>query len=156
MKEKTIDNLINQIFHLRPELKDKLIGCTEDEIIDLEKKFNLSLPQFYKSFILKMGRYGCGFLRDEYYEYKELIGDSIDSIQDYGITLLKESGSNFILPNNAFVFLANPEGAFWYFLCEEQKKLSIPNVYFFLPRLNNGIPQSLDMDLYEFFLQMVY
>lgn len=156
MNEKTIDNLIEYIFSESPELKDKLAGCSQDEIKKLEEKFNIKLPEFYRDFLLRMGHYAGGFLKDEYYEYKELIGDNGDSLQDYGMTLLKERGSNFILPNNAFVFLANPEGAFWYFLCETQESSKIPNVYFFLPRVNHGIPISLDKDLYDFFTKMIY
>ena len=37
-------------------IESELIGCSEDEIRDLESKYNIQLPQSYKEFLRKMGK----------------------------------------------------------------------------------------------------
>lgn len=45
----------------------KVKGCTNKEIKELEKKYNINFPLFYKEFLLNMGNHSGNFLDEHTY-----------------------------------------------------------------------------------------
>jgi len=93
-------------------LKDlNTIGCTEEEIQELEKKLNVFLPESYKEFLLWMGKDSGGFLRGSDFLYPKII-----DIQDWSWELIEEA-----YPEDerhewyCFTFLMHQGYTFWCF-----------------------------------------
>jgi len=68
-------------------LKDlNTIGCTEEEIQELERKLNAFLPESYKEFLLWMGKDSGGFLKGSDFLYPKII-----ELQTWSQELLAEN-----------------------------------------------------------------
>jgi len=96
--------------------KDKLVGCTEDEVRRMDLAAGGALPDVYQEFLLKLGRNAGPLCRDLGMLYTEGTSrtehqrDLHNRISD----ILVESGSNDRLPDRTF-FFADAQGYFFYF-----------------------------------------
>jgi hypothetical protein len=91
-------------------------GCTETEVSDLERRYNLMLPTDYREFLLLAGRGADNIWRGSDYTLDEL-----PEIQEAAIELLSDKGLK--LPDGSFVFhmhqgyqflFVNSGGVFYY------------------------------------------
>lgn len=78
----------------------KLVSCTEDEVVALERWVGHSLPLSYREFLKWMGHWGGGLFRGSECFYNDL-----KAIQKWARELLKENNCEEILLENAFIFL---------------------------------------------------
>ena len=70
-----IDTLIKEMIEKNIVNKCELLGCSEDEIKNIEIKYNIQLPQSYKEFLRKMGKNSSKLVDSNEYaiEYKSVI-----------------------------------------------------------------------------------
>ncbi|MCC7085001.1 MAG: SMI1/KNR4 family protein [Pirellulales bacterium] len=95
---------------------ESFVGCTLEEINSIESHFSVRLPKAYRDFLLEMGRDAGDFLVGMDYTFPLMLGFR-DSAEDW----LRESGSVFKLPTNAYVFFSDPGGAFSFFYCDGEQ-----------------------------------
>jgi hypothetical protein len=99
-----------------------MIPCSNDEIIDLEKRYNMQLPTCYTEFLKALGKGAEPFMQGSFCFY-----DQLDFIQLEAKALLKEN--NFKdLPKNAFVFWLHQGYQFTFFIDNESDN---PSVFYF-------------------------
>jgi SMI1 / KNR4 family (SUKH-1) len=51
-----MDRIIQKMVENYLVIESEILGCSEDEISSLERKYNIQLPQSYKEFLRKMGK----------------------------------------------------------------------------------------------------
>lgn len=96
-------------------LSTELIPCTEEEILFLENRLQLSLPDAYKEFLLWGGRWARGFMYGSSFFFKD---DFID-IQEVAVELLEDNQFPESLPADAFVFFMHQGYYFMFFRTSE-------------------------------------
>lgn len=124
-----------------PQLVSELVGCSEEQITDLEHKLNLTLPLAYKEFLRWMGVKGGLLLRgsDVYYNYligsvwndyiEEGISSPDASMKKHAIELLNEHGfEGNILLEDSVVIMSHQGTAIQYIKINEGEN---PPVYLF-------------------------
>lgn len=85
------------------------IPCTIEEVLALEQRLNLSLPEAYKEFLLWMG-HGSPVLKGTNCFYEDL-----PNLLNWALELLDEDGFPKKLPDDAFIFLMH-QGYYFMFL----------------------------------------
>ncbi len=103
-----------------------LRGCTNDEIVQLERLFDSSLPETYRAFRSALGKSSGEFLRGSDFLLKHLSRDLKRGAQE----MLEDEGEPQ-LPPHAFVFLMHQGYQFFYFHCGVDPD---PPVYYFRER----------------------
>jgi hypothetical protein len=78
---------------------DPLVGCSPEEISEIENTLGLRLPAIYQAYLLKMGRRSGDFLRGEEHSYPHIL----TLIRD-GQSLLRECDVDYKFQPTAFVF----------------------------------------------------
>lgn len=104
-----IDNIINKLMYYGVRRED-MIGCTMDEIRELEIILNHKLPEAYKEFLLTMG-HGVGdkFLNDANLLYncaKNHVLRNKEYIVETNEDLVDDDQNNLI-PDDAFFFITD-------------------------------------------------
>ncbi len=95
--------------------KEKNIkGCSYPEIIKLERKLNMKLPESYKSFLLTMGHSA-----DKFYLGSDFTYEKLEQIQIWSKELLQESPEYPELPEKTFVFMMHQGYQFCFFHLDE-------------------------------------
>lgn len=79
--------------------KANLIGCTDEEILIIQKHFSCQLPQAYKDFLLIAGK-GAGIL----FRGSDIFYPRVLELQSEAKELLSELGLTTLLPIDAKVF----------------------------------------------------
>ncbi|WP_234300941.1 SMI1/KNR4 family protein [Sphaerospermopsis aphanizomenoides] len=94
--------------------ENKLVPCSELEIIQLEKTQGINLPRTYKDFLKIMGHGADKFLRgsDCFYEH-------LPQLQVWAKQLLLENDFPQSLPDDAFVFFMHQGYQFSFFRLSE-------------------------------------
>jgi hypothetical protein len=87
-----------------------LTGCNPDDILALEQKFGITLPETYCDWLRVMGR-GAG----HYLEGSDAFYPRLLELRSSAEELLIENGRPFFLPQDAFVFLMHQGYQFLYF-----------------------------------------
>lgn len=109
-----LDKVKKQLIELKIASPDEQVGCTQDEVIELERQLGISLPKAYREFLLSMG-YGAGkFLRgsDCFFEH-------LPYLQKWAIELLEENNFCESLPEDTFVFSMHQGYQFSFFRLSE-------------------------------------
>ncbi len=78
---------------------DTILGCTPEQLADVERDFGRPLPAIYRAFLERMGCGAGRFYRGTHYFYPEIRG-----LNSAAVDLLRECGNKPILPANALVF----------------------------------------------------
>jgi hypothetical protein len=86
------------------------VGCTEQEITEIESVFQLTLPETYKDYLRQMGRDSGDFLFECLLTYPELV----EYVRKKADTLL-EASTSYQLPKSAFVFIECYGSQFFFF-----------------------------------------
>ena len=89
---------------------DYIRGCSPQELVDLEARLNLRLPDTYKQFLLTMGHQAGALFRGTDIFYRHLAG-----LRGMAEELLREDETSFELPDDAFVFAVHQGYQFMYF-----------------------------------------
>ncbi|NIG55385.1 SMI1/KNR4 family protein [Chitinophaga sp. Cy-1792] len=106
---------IENVFDIANYLKDKgfdLEPCSEDEVISLEIHFNITFPQVYKNFLLRMGKGAGSYMRGTDAFFKDLFllkSYAEETISEYNLSPL---------PADAFVFWMHQGYIYAYFVAE--------------------------------------
>ncbi|MET1081251.1 MAG: SMI1/KNR4 family protein [Pseudomonas sp.] len=90
-----------------------IAGISEKEILDLERKENVTLPGSYRQFLEECGRSAGLFQRDADFFYP-----AIRKLKEELKEMLKEERLEFDLPRNAFVFGAYQGCQYCLFFCD--------------------------------------
>ena len=86
-------------------------GCTEEEIIFIEHKYKIKLPESYKLF-LRMFGHGCGYIMEDI----DVLYDRILNETEYVNTRVFAEGDKLkMLPANIFVFASRYGEQFLFF-----------------------------------------
>ncbi|SFD54530.1 SMI1 / KNR4 family (SUKH-1) [Chitinophaga sp. CF118] len=92
-------------------------GCTNDEIDQIEKSWNVKLPLCYRELFLIFGKYGA-FAFDlgntfQYEEFHEMQQEAIMIAEDYDLDFMNKEKDNFVF--SCFGL----HGKFWFFKLDE-------------------------------------
>lgn len=90
---------IKMLLKKKKLMNKPLVGCTEEEIIKLEEKVGLKLPETYKEFLLAVGHESGRLFQGTVVHYSNLI-----EIQKRAKELLEENNNPIALPNRSLVF----------------------------------------------------
>ncbi|HEY9731158.1 MAG TPA: SMI1/KNR4 family protein [Drouetiella sp.] len=88
--------------------QNQVVPCTDEDIVELERRFRVSLPSEYKSFLKVMGREAGDFLNDGGWRYP------LNWIVRGVTCLLEDNQSSFRLSATEFAFL-HRDNFFLYF-----------------------------------------
>lgn len=106
---KNLTKLNNQI----NELGD-FVGLTEAQILDIEEKFNVKLPNAYKEFLTYFGANQRGTIRSYHMTYPQLLDVRSDAVLDtFADDRMIESDK--IKFSNSDYFFAQWQGAHYFF-----------------------------------------
>lgn len=89
-----------------------LCGCDDEQIAEIEHRFNIQLPPVYKSFLLSMGQSSGDFLTGS-----DLLFPEVLELRDDAEELLNESKADFALSESDFVFCMHQGWQFMFFDC---------------------------------------
>ena len=76
------------------------VGCSIEDLSELEKRFSVTLPRAYKEFMIVMGQESGNFLLDGSWHYP------LEWNQSTAEGMLQENDSDFVLEKDTFVFMA--------------------------------------------------
>ncbi|AJQ96213.1 SMI1/KNR4 family protein [Gynuella sunshinyii] len=94
------------------------------EILEkLEKKYQIMLPKTYKRWFIEGGQKNDSFIGTDIDE------PYLNELNDWAKELLEDSGSEYILPENAFVFAMHQGYQFMYFICDGHDD---PEVWYYI------------------------
>jgi SMI1 / KNR4 family (SUKH-1) len=93
-------------------MPSQIKGCTEEEIIFLEHKYNIILPDSYKLFLRIFGHGHGHYMMEDL----DILYDRILSITDFVNTrVFTERNKPDMLPSNIFVFASRYREQFFFF-----------------------------------------
>lgn len=124
---------------------EKIKGCSDNEIKELEKEFGHGFPAIYREFLLAIG-YRAGLL----FRGTEIFFGSIRGLIQYANELLGENQESFNLPEDAFVFSMYQGYEFNYFRFSEGEN---PPVYQYIE--GNGEPKLAWESFSNFLLEEI-
>ncbi len=105
----TPQEFLNSLISLKIVNKNDVIGCTEQEITNLEEYIGSKLPVVFREYLLVMGRSAGAYSRGTSFLYKDLF-----EITDLAKkTMLLEQGVK--LPKDTFVIFSHQGCIFGYF-----------------------------------------
>ena len=113
-----------QLLSLGLARNENMVGCSEDEIDQLEAECHLNLPIAYREFLIACGHGGGKFQVGTDWTYPELL-----ELQATGRFLMQQNVPSVEFPLNAFVFSSHQGYQFLYFHCGVSED---PPVYYFL------------------------
>ncbi len=101
---------LNKIINKLKSRNVELIGCTKEQVKEIEEAAGNKLPKCYLEFLESMGRYmDEDKNKPDYYDYGNFVGTTVfypsikwltESVKEE----LTDEGSDLELPENAFVF----------------------------------------------------
>lgn len=168
---KLMEKLKEQLIIHGLATEDEIVGCSPEEISELEKTLNLPkpLPQIYREFLLTFG-HGAGFLfrgTDAFYNFlypiQEAANDLMiedqtedededeDENDQYDDDKKNEEKKLLTLPKNAFVFSMHQGYQFSYFLLDGDDD---PYYYFYMEGCEGQASKS-DVRLSKFLINSV-
>lgn len=99
------------------------VGCSDDEIQEIERQLKLSFPEAYKEFLRWMGKDGGPILKGSDCFYKHLL-----YLRAWADELLKENNLFGILPANSFIFFMHQGYQFAFMYLEDGDN---PPIYYY-------------------------
>jgi hypothetical protein len=120
-----IDKIAREIVGGGLSSEREISGCTDAEIRNLEKHFDLKLPEIYRDFLRKMGRGAGLFLRGTDAFYNSLFGN-----REAMEVVLELDDCPFSISKEAFVF-SNHQGYVFHFFDTSDGSVD-PRVYGYL------------------------
>lgn len=105
-----VDELIEMLVKDGEVAREDIEPCTPEEIAEIEKVFAVKLPETYKMFLAKMGRYAGDFFCSTSFFYPEIL-----DIRESSKELIKVRHSPFRLKKVHFVFINHQGAQFMFF-----------------------------------------
>jgi hypothetical protein len=109
-----IDNAIDKLVTSGLATSDEMVGCTEAELVSLERAYELRLPIAYRQFLGRLGNVAGQFLVGTDFLFSQL-----RELKQHAEALLRESGAAFQLTETDFVFAMHQGYQFLFFRAEE-------------------------------------
>ena len=103
--------------------REELEGCTEEDLTELESRYDVTLPEAYKSCMRHIGRYPGDFLAGSEFTYPAMRRQ-----MEFAKRYAEENATDFEFPDDIFVFRGLQGYAFDCFRTEEGAD---PPVYMF-------------------------
>lgn len=108
--ERAAELLVEHSYCTREELE----GCTEEDLEALEDRYDVTLPEAYKSCMRHIGKSSGGFLAGSEFRYPVMKRQ-----KEFAKRRIKEGDTDFRFSDDAFVFHGLQGYAFDYFDTEE-------------------------------------
>lgn len=105
-----INEAVEQLRESGIVAEDELVGCTDDEIREIEQKEDVTLPTAYEEFLRRMGKSAGGFLRGMDFLYPRMIG-----LTKAARELMAECGVTDELTTDDFAFISSQGCSYLYF-----------------------------------------
>ena len=118
-----LENIKQQIITSNLAGEDELIGCTQQEVKDIEKAIGHQLPVSYQNFLILMGKNAGQFLRGSDCFYPDILDLNTGAKE-----ILSENDFPETLPDDAFVFFIHQGYQFSFFRLGEGND---PPIYYF-------------------------
>lgn len=139
------DQIIERLLRIGSISREDLHPCSEEDIVDLERRYKLILPNSYKTFLRLMGRGAGSFLEDDHWYafLDDLAGSCMGGNAEVMIAGVK-------LPRNHFVFASRLGTAYFYFVADgvnENPQISAYN--------QSGNLGVVNISLWDFFEERV-
>src|SRR4051812_35680199 len=90
--------------------ESSVVGCSDIEILDLERYFDIRLPEAYKQFLNQIGKGAGLFMRGTDFFYDRLF-DNRKALQE----VLDLEHNPFVLSRDTFVFSSHQGYIFFFF-----------------------------------------
>ena len=116
MNQYTVEQATSKLINEGIASLDVVIGCSEGEIKEIERKYEIKLPLIYRQFLGSMGKVAGDFLAGTDYQFPVLL-----ELREQAISLLDESNANLSLDKNDFVFLVHQGYQFMFFKTRSSK-----------------------------------
>ena len=138
-----IENIKQQIITFNLAHQDELIGCTKQEVKEIETRINHPLPVNYKHFLLALGKSAGQFLKGSDCFYPTILYLNEDARE-----ILEANNFPQALPEDAFVFFMHQGYQFSFFPLNEGDN---PLIYYF----NEGEQQLSFTQSHEHFTDLL-
>ncbi len=109
-----VENLAERFIEAGIATPEKILGCTDEEVLEIEKFYNLKLPDAYKEYLLKFGKRSGDFLRECEIYYPHILEN-----REAAETLL-DANTDYKLKQSDYVFIARYGCQFWFFQTEDR------------------------------------
>jgi len=109
-----VDNAINKLVTSGIAATSELVGCSEAELVSLERDLGLRLPVPYRHFLARLGKAAGQFLVGTDFLFPQL-----RELKKGAEVLLRESGAPFQLTEMHFVFAMHQGYQFLFFRADE-------------------------------------
>jgi len=119
------NNLKAKMIESELSTPDEILGCSEQEIAEIETRFKMNLPATYREFLHQMGNCAGWFLEGTDVYFPQLL-----DCRKVAERLMKEDGAEFSLQPTWFVFLQHQGYQFMYF--DSMEKDGDPPVFRYL------------------------
>jgi hypothetical protein len=134
MWSRYFDRFARRLVRARLAGRHEILGCTIEEVEQIQQAQHVELPPIYKEFLFRMGRGAGRLAQGTSYYYPELL-----DLKKFAFNLLSQSGSKYSLADNAFVFSMHQGYQFEFF----HAGIDDPAVYIYDERMD--VPeQSFD------------
>ncbi len=128
-----IDDLAIRFIEMGIATPDTIRGCSEEELLEIEKFFNLKLPGVYKDYMRKFGKASGAFLEECGIYYPNVLRN-----RERAETLLSNN-TDYRLKQSDFVFITTYGYQFYFFDTESES----PNPPVFRYTENRSAPMRL-------------
>lgn len=122
---------VDKLLRAKLASAETIEGCSEKELVDIEKQFGIKLPQFYRTYMTILGKKSGDFLSECGMFYPDVLLN-----KERALTLL-ENNTDFRLKDSDFVFLERYGYQFFYF--ETSEGNANPPVFRYTERSENPI-----------------
>ena len=137
-----VDTLLAEVVGRCNVRMEEVIGCSDQEIREVELDQGVTLPQSYRQFLQSMGKFLAPMWAGSFFTYPAVLG-----LREVAFDLLQENGEPFVLAQDALVFWSH-QGYMFMFL--DTSYGADPPVYFY----HEGEPGPMrTFDRFSDFLQ---
>src|SRR5262245_2992848 len=123
-KMQRMQRIIQRLIDNSLATADRVVGCSEEEIRQIESTFLIKLPAAYREFLQTIGKEAGHFLVGTDAFFPTLL-----HLREWADGLLNETQSKFRLPSTAFVFLVHQGYQFMFF---DTKSADDPEIFHFV------------------------
>jgi len=97
--QKKVEDVCCRLIERGAATRGEILGCTSDEVEEVENGLGIVLPEAYRQFLLRMGRQSGRFFRGTDFLYPSIVGLTDDARE-----MLEDADPSLLLPHDAVVF----------------------------------------------------
>jgi hypothetical protein len=113
------DEVVNLLLRKKIAQPQEIVGCTEEEISELEQRVGLTMPTAYRDFLRTMGHRAGSFMVGTDFFYDGLLG-----LRDSLVESLAQMRVDFQMPSDLFVFSSHQ--GYIFIFSERLKEMILP------------------------------